>query len=99
LVLIVSILLGYSGTLVENSSVFIGVSFLIGAFISAFAGYIGMNIATKSNVRTTQAARTSLTKALEVSFTGGSVMGIGVASLAVSAWAACLSLLYHVFRR
>ncbi|MCF2489006.1 sodium-translocating pyrophosphatase [Dyadobacter sp. CY347] len=95
--IIVSILLGYSGTLVENSSVFIGVSFLIGAFISAFAGYIGMNIATKSNVRTTQAARTSLTKALEVSFTGGSVMGIGVASLAVIGLGGLFIILYHFF--
>ncbi|WAC15079.1 sodium-translocating pyrophosphatase [Dyadobacter pollutisoli] len=95
--IIVSILLGYSGTLVENSSVFIGVSFLIGAFVSAFAGYIGMNIATKSNVRTTQAARTSLTKALEVSFTGGSVMGIGVASLAVIGLGGLFIVLYSAF--
>ncbi len=95
--LIVSVLLGYSGTLVENSSAFIGVSFLVGAFISAFAGYIGMNIATKSNVRTTQAARTSLTKALEVSFTGGSVMGIGVASLAVLGLGGLFIILYATF--
>lgn len=95
--LIVSVILGYSGTLVENSSALIGVSFLIGAFISAFAGYIGMNIATKSNVRTTQAARTSLTKALEVSFTGGSVMGIGVASLAVLGLGGLFIILYSVF--
>ncbi|TDE10274.1 sodium-translocating pyrophosphatase [Dyadobacter psychrotolerans] len=95
--IIVSILLGYSGTLVENSSVFIGASFIAGAFISAFAGYIGMNIATKSNVRTTQAARTSLTKALEVSFTGGSVMGIGVASLAVIGLGGLFIILYSVF--
>lgn len=95
--LIVSVILGYSGTLVENSSVFIGVSFLVGAFISAFAGYIGMNIATKSNVRTTQAARTSLTKALEVSFTGGSVMGIGVASLAVLGLGGLFIILYATF--
>ena len=95
--LIVSVILGYSGTLVENSSAFIGVSFLVGAFISAFAGYIGMNIATKSNVRTTQAARTSLTKALEVSFTGGSVMGIGVASLAVLGLGGLFIILYGTF--
>lgn len=95
--IIVSILLGYSGTLVENSSVFIGASFIIGAFISAFAGYIGMNIATKSNVRTTQAARTSLKKALEVSFTGGSVMGIGVASLAVIGLGSLFIILYKAY--
>ena len=71
------------GSLVPNSSPLIGVSFLLGAFLSALAGYIGMTIATKANVRTAHAARTSLTKALEVSFTGGSVMGIGVAGIAV----------------
>ena len=81
--LLAAILLGYSGTLVEDSHPMIAISFLIGAVLSAFAGWIGMNIATKSNVRTTQAARTSLTAALKVSFTGGSVMGLGVASLAV----------------
>jgi K(+)-stimulated pyrophosphate-energized sodium pump len=94
---IVSILLGWSGTLVENSSWYIGIAFIIGAFISAFAGYIGMNIATKSNVRTTQAARTSLAKALEVSFTGGSVMGIGVASLAVLGLSSLFIVLYFMF--
>lgn len=94
---VVSILLGYSGTLVENSSSLIGLSFLIGAFVSAFAGYIGMNIATKSNVRTTQAARTSLQKALNVSFTGGSVMGIGVASLAVLGLGGLFIVFYTMF--
>ena len=80
---IAAIVLGWSGTLVEDSHPIIAVSFLIGAVLSATAGYIGMKIATKANVRTTQAARTSLAKALQVSFTGGSVMGIGVAGLAV----------------
>ncbi len=94
---VVSILLGYSGTLVENSSSLIGISFLIGAFVSAFAGYIGMNIATQSNVRTTQAARTSLQKALSVSFTGGSVMGIGVASLAVLGLGSLFIVFYNLF--
>ena len=68
-----AILLGWSGSLVEDSSPLIAVSFLIGAVLSAFAGYLGMKIATKANVRTTQAARTSLAQALKVSFTGGSV--------------------------
>jgi K(+)-stimulated pyrophosphate-energized sodium pump len=81
--LLAAVLLGYSGTLVEDSHPVIAIAFLIGAVLSAFAGWIGMNIATKANVRTTQAARTSLTAALKVSFTGGSVMGLGVASLAV----------------
>ena len=94
---VVSILLGWSGTLIENSSWYIGIAFVIGAFISAFAGYIGMNIATKSNVRTTQAARTSLSKALEVSFTGGSVMGIGVASLAVLGLGGLFIIFYQMF--
>jgi K(+)-stimulated pyrophosphate-energized sodium pump len=95
--LVVSILLGYSGTLVANSSWYIGISFLIGAFISAFAGYIGMTIATKSNVRTAQAARTSLKDALAVSFTGGSVMGIGVASLAVIGLGGLFIIFYNMF--
>src|SRR5689334_17310700 len=80
-VVIAAILLGWSGTLVEDSSPLIAVSFIFGAVLSAFAGYLGMKIATKANVRTTQAARTSLAHALKVSFTGGSVMGIGVAGL------------------
>jgi K(+)-stimulated pyrophosphate-energized sodium pump len=71
----------------------IAISFLIGAVFSAFAGWIGMNIATKANVRTTQAARTSLSQALRVSFTGGTVMGLGVAGLAVLG----LSTLYIIF--
>ncbi len=82
-VVIAGIILAWSGTLVDNSSPIIAISFVIGAVLSAFAGYLGMNIATKANVRTTQAAKTSLKKALDVSFTGGSVMGIGVAGLAV----------------
>jgi len=82
-------LLAYSGTIHEingkeiHSSWIISISFIIGAFFSALAGYIGMNVATKANVRTTQAARTSLKQALKVSFTGGTVMGLGVAGLAV----------------
>ncbi|MEQ8909066.1 MAG: sodium-translocating pyrophosphatase [Vicingaceae bacterium] len=82
-VVIAAILLGWSGTLVEESHPVISITFLIGAVLSALAGYIGMNIATKANVRTTQAARTSLAKALNVSFNGGTVMGLGVAGLAV----------------
>jgi K(+)-stimulated pyrophosphate-energized sodium pump len=67
----------------EHSSILIVLSFVIGSFFSALAGFIGMNVATKANVRTTQAARTSLAKALKVSFAGGTVMGLGVAGLAV----------------
>lgn len=82
-------LLAYSGTIHEihgkeiHSSWIISIAFIIGAVFSATAGYIGMKVATKANVRTTQAARTSLAQALKVSFTGGTVMGLGVAGLAV----------------
>jgi K(+)-stimulated pyrophosphate-energized sodium pump len=82
-VVVAGILLAWSGTTVATSSPVIAISFVIGAFLSAFAGYLGMRIATKSNVRTTQAAKTSLAKALKVSFTGGTVMGLGVAGLAI----------------
>ncbi|WP_183556913.1 sodium-translocating pyrophosphatase [Mucilaginibacter sp. SP1R1] len=82
-VIIAGILLAYSGTTVATSSPVIAVSFVVGAFLSAFAGFLGMRIATKANVRTTQAARTSLARALKVSFTGGTVMGLGVAGLAI----------------
>ena len=82
-VIIAAILLGIMGFSNDNSHWSIAVAFVLGAFFSALAGYIGMRIATKANVRTAQAARTSLRKALEVSFTGGSVMGLGVAGLAV----------------
>ncbi len=81
--LIVALLLGFMGSRSEESHWFIAVAFLIGAFFSALAGYIGMRAATKANVRTAHAARTSLSKALNVSFTGGAVMGMGVAGLAV----------------
>ena len=94
---IAAIVLAWSGTLVETSDPTIAISFLIGAFLSAFAGYIGMKIATKANVRTTQAARTSLKHALKVSFTGGSVMGLGVAGLAVLGLGALFIILYQVF--
>ncbi|MAU76831.1 MAG: sodium-translocating pyrophosphatase [Crocinitomicaceae bacterium] len=70
-------------TLVPNTHWFIVVAFVIGAVFSAIAGNIGMRIATEANVRTAEAAKTSLSKALKVSFTGGTVMGLGVAGLAV----------------
>jgi len=92
---IAAALLAWSGTLVPHSSWVIAVAFLIGAFFSAFAGWIGMNIATKANVRTTQAARTSLAQGLKVSFNGGTVMGLGVSGLAVLG----LSVLFIAFYR
>jgi K(+)-stimulated pyrophosphate-energized sodium pump len=82
--IVAALLLGFMGySNGEESSWIIGVAFVIGAFLSALAGFIGMRIATKANVRTAEAARTSLKKALNVSFTGGAVMGMGVAGLAV----------------
>ncbi len=96
-VVIAGALLAWSGTLVETSSPVIAISFIIGAVLSALAGYIGMNIATKANVRTTQAARTSLAQALKVSFTGGSVMGLGVAGLAVIGLGSLFILLYTIY--
>lgn len=88
-VVIGALLLGWMGTMKGSpehpvhSSPIIAISFIIGAVFSALAGYFGMRIATKANVRTTQAARTSLAKALKVSFSGGTVMGLGVAGLAI----------------
>ena len=82
-VVIVALLLGFMATKNEESHWSIAVAFVIGAVFSATAGYIGMKIATKANVRTAEAAKTSLSKALNVSFTGGSVMGLGVSGLAV----------------
>jgi K(+)-stimulated pyrophosphate-energized sodium pump len=82
-VVIAGILLGILSMTNERSSPIIVAAFVIGAVFSAVAGFIGMRIATKANVRTAQAARTSLAKALNVSFSGGSVMGMGVAGLAV----------------
>lgn len=81
-VLAVAILLGISGSR-EGTSPLIAASFILGAICSALAGYIGMKVATKANVRTTNAARTSLGTALEVAFAGGSVMGLGVVGLGV----------------
>ena len=80
-------------TVVETTSWMIVPAFVIGAVFSAVAGNIGMRVATEANARTTEAARTSLPKALQVSFGGGTVMGLGVAGLAVLG----LSLFFFVF--
>ncbi|MBE8715455.1 sodium-translocating pyrophosphatase [Sphingobacterium hungaricum] len=82
-VILASIALFVVSQLVETTHWVIIIAFIFGAFFSALAGNIGMRIATKANVRTTQAARTSLPQALKVSFSGGTVMGLGVAGLAV----------------
>ncbi len=80
-----------------HSSVLIVVAFVIGCFFSALAGFLGMRIATKANVRTTQAAKTSLAKALKVSFGGGTVMGLGVAGLAVLGLSSLFVVFFHQF--
>lgn len=96
-VVIAGILLAVVSTIVETTHWFIVVAFVIGAIFSALAGNIGMRIATAANVRTTQAARSSLPKALNVSFSGGMVMGLGVAGLAVFGLSMLFILLFHWF--
>jgi len=101
--IIAAALLAYSGTIHEVNGIeihshwIISIAFLIGAFLSALAGYFGMRIATKANVRTTQAAKTSLAKALQVSFNGGTVMGLGVAGLAVIGLGGLFIVFYTMF--
>ena len=82
-VIAVAVLLFFKGNSEEGSNGMVAVSFIVGAICSALAGFIGMRVATKANVRTTQAARHSLGKALEVAFAGGAVMGLGVVGLGV----------------
>jgi K(+)-stimulated pyrophosphate-energized sodium pump len=94
-VVIVAVLLAFMASTNPHSHWLISIAFITGAVLSASAGYIGMRVATKANVRTAQAARSSLKKALNVSFTGGSVMGMGVAGLAVLG----LSGLYIIFKQ
>ena len=96
-VVIAAILLAVMGYSDAGSSWVIAIAFIIGAVFSACAGFIGMKIATKANVRTAQAARTSLSKALAVSFGGGSVMGMGVAGLAVLGLGGLFVVLKHFF--
>src|SRR5690349_12657854 len=95
--IIAAILLVLLGISNPDSSPFIALSFVTGAVFSATAGYIGMRIATRANVRTANAARTSLAKALSVSFTGGSVMGLGVTGLAVIGLGSLFIVFYHIF--
>tara|TARA_B000000557_G_scaffold87295_1_gene70427 strand:+ start:1818 stop:4223 length:2406 start_codon:yes stop_codon:yes gene_type:complete len=96
-VLIVSVILAGISFVVPTTHILIVVSFIFGAFFSAFAGNIGMKIATKTNVRTTQAAKTSLPEALNISFAGGTVMGLGVAGLAVLGLTAFFIIFFHHF--
>ena len=96
-VLIVSVLLAVVSVFVPTTHWLIVIAFIFGALFSAFAGNIGMKIATKTNVRTTQAARTSLPKALKISFGGGAVMGLGVAGLAVLGLTTFFIVFYQFF--
>ena len=96
-VLIVSVLLAIVSYLVPTTHWLIVIAFILGAIFSALAGNMGMKIATKTNVRTTQAARTSLPNALKVSFGGGTVMGLGVAGLAVLGLTAFFIFFFHFF--
>jgi len=96
-VVIVSVLLAVVAYFVPTTSYLIVIAFIFGAVFSAFAGNIGMKIATKTNVRTTQAARTSLPNALKISFGGGTVMGLGVAGLAVLGLTAFFIFFFHFF--
>ena len=95
--LLAGVFLFYLGSTSSNSSPIIVIAFLIGAVFSALAGFIGMKIATKANVRTAQAAKTSLSTALNVSFSGGSVMGMGVAGLAVLGLGSLFIIFYKLF--
>ncbi len=96
-VVVVAILLSIMAATNANSHWAIAIAFIIGAVSSAVAGFIGMKVATKANVRTANAARSSLSKALNVSFTGGSVMGLGVAGLAVLGLGSLFLVLKHIF--
>ncbi|MDW9379538.1 sodium-translocating pyrophosphatase [Chryseobacterium sp. JV558] len=96
-VVVVAILLAVMGSSNANSHWSIGIAFAVGAVFSALAGFIGMKIATKANVRTAEAAKTSLAKALKVSFTGGTVMGMGVAGLAVLGLGALFLIVKQIF--
>jgi K(+)-stimulated pyrophosphate-energized sodium pump len=96
-VLIASVALAGISFIVPTTHILIVVAFIFGAIFSALAGNMGMRIATKTNVRTTQAARTSLPQALKVSFSGGVVMGLGVAGLAVLGLAGFFIVLFHYF--
>ncbi len=96
-VVIVALLLGFMAQSNADSHWSIAISFIIGAVFSATAGYIGMKVATKANVRTAEAAKTSLSKALNVSFTGGAVMGLGVSGLAVLGLGGLFIILKHFF--
>ena len=92
-VVAVAALLFWSGSNNEQSDALVSAAFAVGAFCSALAGYLGMKVATKANVRTANAAKDSLGKALEVAFSGGAVMGLGVVGLGILG----LGALFYIF--
>jgi K(+)-stimulated pyrophosphate-energized sodium pump len=96
-VFVVSLALAGVSVVVPTTHWLIVIAFIFGAVFSAWAGNMGMKIATKTNVRTTQAARTSLPTALKISFGGGTVMGLGVAGLAVLGLTAFFILFFDYF--
>lgn len=96
-IVIIAILLVIQGASVENSSPLLGVSYVFGAFCSGLAGWVGMKIATKSNSRTTNAARRSLNDALKVAFAGGSVMGMAVVGIGVTGLSILLLIYFNIF--
>jgi K(+)-stimulated pyrophosphate-energized sodium pump len=96
-VVLIAILLAIQGSSLEESSPLIAVSYLVGAFCSGLAGWVGMKIATKSNARTTNAARRSLNDALRVAFAGGSVMGMAVVGIGVTGLSILLLIYFNIF--
>ncbi|WP_196885532.1 sodium-translocating pyrophosphatase [Aureivirga sp. CE67] len=96
-VILASIILAIISTVVPTTHWLIVIAFIFGAIFSALAGNMGMRIATQANVRTTQAARESLPRALKISFGGGTVMGLGVAGLAVLGLTAFFIIFYSIF--
>ncbi|UOF94402.1 MAG: sodium-translocating pyrophosphatase [Bacteroides sp.] len=95
-VFLFSIILGWSGTLIDNSSYIIGITFIIGAIASGLSGYMGMMIATIANVKTAQAAKKNVEEAFKISFLGGSIMGIGVSSIAIIGLSITFMILYNI---
>ena len=96
-VLIIALLLGFANAGRQDSSAFISLSFIFGAVASGLAGFLGMRVATKANNRTTNAARTSLEDALNVAFTGGSVMGLSVVGLGLIGLGSLFLLYQNIF--
>ena len=96
-VVVVALLLGIANAGRTDSSALISLSFIAGAFASGLAGFLGMRVATKANNRTTHAARSSLAAALNVAFTGGSVMGLSVVGLGLIGLGSLFILYQNIF--